>query len=288
MSSLQTQSCPHCGAITDQLVSIDAGMRVALSEAGLGSSLPEEVCSSCYEGFAGQVSQGLKLRMERDHREKNKAVMWKNRVQLVKNARALMAQKAYTEAAIQYEKYIRILELVYNLEKGQINPKVFNNSARSKEMTVIASVFWDLLRIYDTSPHYSDRMSDAAQKLSEFLPYSQIYPDVVKQADHFARSAKNPTIVREFLKTTKSQRGPCFIASAAFADQPYALELYWLRRFRDEVLRPWPTGRRLIWLYYKFSPRLARDISQSPAKTFMARWFITKMTLCLKKILKSA
>lgn len=289
MSTLQaqTKNCPHCGAITDQLISIDAGMRVGLSEAGLGNNLPEEVCSSCYEGFAGQVSQGLKLRMERDHREKNKAVMWKNRVQLVKNARALMAQKAYTEAAIQYEKYLRVLELVYSIEKGQLDPKVFNNSARSKEMTVIASVYWDLLRIYDTSPHYSERMSDAAKKLSDFLPFSQIYPDVVKQAEYFSRSAKNPSIVREFLKTTKSQRGPCFVASAAFADEPYAPELFWLRRFRDEVLRPHIIGRQLIWFYYKFSPPIARAIANSPEKTRMARWFIAKITVCLKKSLKS-
>ncbi|NJL25471.1 MAG: hypothetical protein HC902_10055 [Calothrix sp. SM1_5_4] len=44
--------------------------------------------------------------------------------------------------------------------------------------------------------------------------------------------------MRSFLKATKSRRGPCFIASAAFADDPYAVELHVLRRFRDEILRP--------------------------------------------------
>lgn len=266
---------------------IDAGMRIALKEASAGKLLPDEVCPACYESLTSDVSQGLKLRLERDQREKNKMMMWKNRVHLIKNARNLMTQKAYSEAAVQYEKYLRVLEVVYNLQKGAISPKVFNNSARSKEMTVIASVYWDLLRIYDTSPRYGDRMSTAAKKLSEFLPFSPLYPDVVKQAEAMVRSAKNPAVIRQFLKSTKSQRGPCFVASAVFEDTPNAVELYWLRRYRDEVLRPRKAGRRLIWLYYKLSPPLARALARRPRPACLVRQMITKIALQVKKSLNS-
>src|SRR5206468_2310358 len=145
---------PRCRALNDNFISIDAGMRVALSEAG-ESGLPDKVCASCFEQLTGSVSQGLKLRMERDVREKNKMLMWKNRVHLIKNARNLMNQKAYSEAAVQYEKYLRVLEVVYTLGKGELTPAVFNNSTRSKELTVVASVYWDLMRIYDTNPRYA-------------------------------------------------------------------------------------------------------------------------------------
>lgn len=266
---------------------IDAGMRLALQEASAGKAIPEEVCATCYESLTSDVSQGLKLRLERDQREKNKMMMWKNRVHLIKNARNLMTQKAYSEAAVQYEKYLRVLEVVYNLQKGELSPKVFNNSARSKEMTVLASVYWDLLRIYDTSPRYGDRMSGAAQKLSEFLPFSPLYPDIVKQAEAMVRTAKNPAVVRHFLKSTKSQRGPCFVASAAFSDSPNAVELYWLRRYRDEVLRKRKSGRRLIWLYYKLSPPLARALARHPRHAGLARRMITKIAFRLKKSLNS-
>src|SRR5687767_8290787 len=111
MSVAQASACSRCGSLNDQFVTIDAGMRLALKNAGETKEIPEKVCASCFDALTGDVSQGLKLRMERDVREKNKMMMWKNRVHLIKNARGLMNQKAYSEAAVQYEKYLRVLEV---------------------------------------------------------------------------------------------------------------------------------------------------------------------------------
>lgn len=283
----KTRPCPRCKSVGDNFIAIDTGMRVALSEAGVSGDIPPEVCPNCYDQLTSSVSQGMKLRMERDMREKNKMMMWKNRVHLIKNARGLMAQKAYSEAAVQYEKYLRVLEMVYNLKKGELSPTVFNNSTRSKEMTVIASVFWDLLRIYDTSPRYADRMRVAADKLSQFLPFSTIYPDIVKKADQFLRSAKNPEIVKDFLRKSKARRGPCFIATAVYADEPDAVELFLLRQFRDRRLRPYPLGRRAIWLYYRLSPAVAAWVSGSQLKSRVTRVLIQKIAQAVKKNLNS-
>jgi len=283
----KAQTCPRCKQLADQFFSIDTGMRLALRDAGVAEQIPDQVCPNCYEHLTGHVSQGLKLRMERDMREKNKMIMWKNRVHLIKNARGLMTQKAYSEAAVQYEKYLRVLEMVYNLKKGELSPAVFNNSSRSKELTVIASVYWDLVRIYDTSPRYAERMQSAAGKLSQFLPFSPIYPDIIKKADVFSRSAKNQAVLKNFLKNTKSKRGPCFVADAAFAADPHAPELFILRKFRDQKLRPHYLGRQLIWFYYRTSPPLAAWLAGSQPKIRLTRWLITKLAGRLKKSLKS-
>lgn len=283
-AGVQASPCPRCGALTDSFVTIDTGMRVGLESTG--EKVPDQVCPSCFDQLAGNVSQGMKLRMERDVREKNKMIMWKNRVHLIKNARNLMNQKAYSEAAVQYEKYLRVLEMVYSLKKGELSPKTFNNSTRSKELTVIASVYWDLMRIYDTSPRYGDRMMASANKCAEFLPFSTIYPDIVKKAESFGRQAKNPQVMRHFLKLVKARRGPCFIADAAFAGEPDAVELMLLRRYRDEILRKSPTGRRLIYSYYRLSPPLARWIGRSQFKSAVTRWTLTKITGLAKKSLK--
>ncbi len=285
-SSVKATPCARCGTLADEFVSIEAGLRLMIKTSTPTAEVPDQVCPSCFEALTSSVSQGLKLRMERDVREKNKMMMWKNRVHLIKNARTLMAQKAYSEAAVQYEKYLRVLEVVYSLKKGELSPAVFNNSSRSKELTVVCSVYWDLMRIYDTNPRYAEHMLKAAQKLAQFLPFSPIYPDIQKKAEAFSRQAKNPNTVRVFLKMSKSRRGPCFVASAAFADQPNAPELILLRRYRDQVLRPSAAGKNLIWMYYKVSPPVARWISRSPAKTIMARWLVTKVASLLKKSLK--
>jgi len=275
-----------CGTISDRYVTIDAKIRESLGDSG--ASLPDSICATCFEQVTSTVSQGLKLRMERDVREKNKMMMWSSRVSLVKNARSLMDQKAYSDAAVQLEKYLRVLEVVYNLNKGELSPKVFNNSTRSKELTIVASVYWDLVRIYDTSPRYGNRMAIAAAKLSEFLPFSTIYPDIVRKAETFARTCKNPNVMRSFLRATKRRRGPCFIATAAFAENPEAVELYWLRQFRDQCLRQHIWGRQVIWVYYRISPSLARRLDPQAWPTHVARWALTKMTHALTKRLKTS
>lgn len=286
--SLTPENCPLCGQTSESFYPVDTALKVALRSTGQGENLPTKVCPTCYDSLTKNVSQGVKLRMEQEAREKNKVKMWKSRVNLVKQGRSLMAQKAYSEAAVVYEKYIRVLEVVYNLKRGELSPKVFNNSQRSKEMTVIASVYWDLVRIYDTSPAYGDRMAKSAAKLAEFLPFTSIYPTVVKKAEVFARSARNPHVIKQLLKSTRSTRGPCFLATAVFEDEPYALELTVFRRFRDEHLRRSALGRRLIRLYYKSSPPLAHLIKDRPILKQILRSFLKKLSSSLIKHLKSS
>lgn len=278
MSSLKPQPCPQCANLSDTFVVIDSGMRVALQEGGVSASLPDRVCSSCYEALSGSVNQGLRLRMEQVMREKNKMMAWKSRVNLIKNARALMNQKAYSEAAVQYEKYLRVLEVVYNLKKGELTPAVFNNSSRSKELTIIASVYWDLVRIYDTSPRYGDRMQKAAIKLADFLQFSPMFPDTMKKAEAFARTCKNQAVMKTFLRATRAKRGPCFIATAAFADSPDAMELLLLRRFRDQRLRRHAFGRQMIFVYYKISPPIGRALAHSPRLRRLVRQSLTRLS----------
>ncbi len=52
----------------------------------------------------------------------------------------------------------------------------------------------------------------------------------------------------------------CFIATAVFGESPQTVTL---RRFRDRVLLPRPTGRQLIRIYYRWSPALASFIGVS-------------------------
>ncbi len=282
-----SEACPNCGQPSEVFHPVGTALKLALKSTGQGENIPTKVCPACYESLSKNVSQGVKLRMEQEIREKNKVKMWKTRVNLVKQGRALMAQKAYSEAAVVYEKYIRVLEVVFNLKRGELSPKVFNNSQRSKEMTVIASVYWDLVRIYDTSPAYGDRMNKAALKLAEFLPFTTIYPVVVKKAEGFLRSARNPQVIKQFLKNTRSSRGPCFIATATFEADSYAVELFIFRRFRDQYLRKTPLGRKFIWFYYRISPALVRVIATRPFIKQISRFLLKKLSLKVIKHLKT-
>lgn len=261
--SQETVQCPNCGQAVEKLISVDTGMRVGLSTTGMATDIPDKVCANCHESLSGKVSQGVKLRIEQENREKNKMMLWKSRVNLIKKARLLMTQKAYSEAAVAYEKYLRVLELVYNVKKGELTPDVFNKSKRSKEMTVVTSVYWDLFRIYDTSPRYGERMQNAGKKLAEFLPFTPILPDIQRKSEAFLKSSKNPNIVRNFMKSIKAGSSKCFIATAAF-ESNYAPEVTQLRRFRDNYLKTSPMGRSFVLAYYRISPPIAEALDRSP------------------------
>jgi hypothetical protein len=278
--SLQMRTCPKCGSPSTDLVDVDAGMRLILKSNGV-SELPSQVCSACYNELTSQVSQGVKLRLEQQAKEKNRHMVWKSRVNLVKHARQMMLQKAFPEAAVSYEKYIRVLEISYDLKPGELKPDVFGKTARSKELTVIATTYWDLLRIYDTSPQYRDRMSRAAQKLAEFLPYSTIAPDVIKKAQAWAASAKNPDIVREFLRLSKASSSRCFIATAAFADASHPVVCD-LREFRDRVLLRHPSGVKFVLWYYRVSPAIAHWIDRRPVARRLTQIALRMLTFLIK------
>lgn len=271
-------SCPSCGKPTSNLIKVEAGKKLAL---GLSY---DEVCADCYETLPEQVSQGFKLRQEEQRKHENKVKMWKSRVELVKQGRSLLKSKAYAEAAMCYEKYLKVLELIYEVGPGGLTPETFSNSTRSKELTVLVTVYWDLVRIYDTSPRYSDRLSAAVGKLSQFASYSPIFPNIVKKAESFVGSAKNPKVIREFLKSSNARRGGCFIATAAFGSglQPEVQTFY---QFRDQILTRTQSGQLFIRTYYKFSPFVASIINRYSFIRSAVRLPLKFLALLIKRIL---
>ena len=285
MSPPPPQKCLKCDRPAQEFVNIDAGMRVLLQNAGHGQQ-PDKVCSRCYNDLTAQASHGVKLKLEKQAKENNRHMIWKSRVNLIRSARQMMQQKSYSDAAVNYEKYLRIVEISYDLKPGQLSPQVFGNSARSKELTIIASTYWDLFRIYDGLPQHRDRMKHAGNKLTEFVPHSPIYSHIIKQAQSFVKTSKNPDLAKDFLKKSKVSGGRCFIATAAFddADHPVVIDL---RRFRDEVLLNHPSGELFVSSYYKVSPYLANLITRSGFLCCCTRCALRLIHACLKKVFLS-
>ncbi len=256
--------CPYCGDNVPSLVPVAAGMKIGLQENAQLSAVPDTVCAGCYSILTKMVSKGAALRAQQQAKEQNRLMLWRNRVNLVKKAKELLAQKSYAESAVQYEKYLRVLELVYDKKPGELSPELFASGSRQQEMTVVASVYWDLMRIYDQSPRYKDRQMTAAKKLAEFARFTPIFPHIMRKAEGLSRSGKNSDVYRFFVKASNKNRPRCFIATAAFDgyESPTVTDL---RQFRDRVLRRSRCGRIATRLYYRVSPRLAGWIDRAPS-----------------------
>ena len=256
--------CPYCTDNVPQLIRIEAGMRLRVQQSGQANTLPEAVCDGCIKILTKMISRGAVLRQEASAKEQNRLLLWRNRVGLVKQAKILLAQKNFSDAAVAFEKYLRVLEIIYETKPGGLNPGLFKNEARAQEITVISSVYWDLMRIYDTSNRYGDRQMKAAEKLAEFVRYTPIFPHIMRKADSQTRTAKNPEVFKKFLKMSNSKRPRCFIATAAF-DGVRTPTVDELCRYRDEKLKHSKFGRNLIYAYYRVSPTLAAILDSNPA-----------------------
>jgi hypothetical protein len=271
--------------MTPALYSIEAGMKLRLQQNAPNETIPDAVCGGCQKVLMRMISKGAALRAEQVAKEQHRLILWKSRVSLVKQAKLLQMQKSFAEAAIAYEKYLRVLEVVYEANAGELTPELFKNEARSPEITVIASVYWDLMRIYDTNPRQAERQRKAGEKLALFLRYSPIFPQVTRKAESLSRTAKNPEAFKHFLKISRANRPRCFIATAAF-DGVRTETVEQLCQFRDQTLRSSAVGRYFIFCYYKISPGLAHFLDQHPSLKPYIRSLLARLASATKKDLE--
>lgn len=278
------EKCPRCGLQVTELHYVDPEFEAQIQV--IGESVSGSICLACASDLRKLLSQsrgGTLLAQERA-KEAYRLDLWKNRVALIKKARDLMSGKNYSAAAVTYEKYIKVLEIVFTLKKGQtLTPKLFKDSARTSEITVVASVYWDLFRIYDTNPKYNERQHSAGKQLAAFIQYSPIYPDIIKKAEAFQKSAKNPGIVKSFIKEATQQRPKCFIATSTFGDQ-FCGEVVYLRLFRDYFLCKHALGRALVAAYYQISPSLASMIEKNPTLQKVSKCLLNGLIKCIRHI----
>lgn len=277
-------SCPNCGAKDVELQKVDSGLKLHLASTPQFQNrpVPEAVCENCYNTFSSSLSQGALLRRQQAAREQNKMMLWKSRVSLVKTAKDQMSKKQFSEAAVTYEKYLRILEIVYDKKPGQLTPELFKAKGEQQEMTVIASVYWDLMRIYDSSPRYADRQKNAADKLAEFARFTPIFPDIVKKAELHSRTGKNQATFKRFLTLSNKSRPRCFIATSAF--EYHSPEVLELTRFRDEFLAQKSFGRAFIRTYYKHSPTIAEALDRNPSFKPPVRAALRLAATCVRRL----
>lgn len=249
--------CPNCAQEVPEVYPIDLELRDKLKKIDPGYPVAVEICKSCVVDLRRRAygSGGLMLAQEKAKDDRKKK-LWSSRIALVKQGNSLMQNKLYNEAAVSYEKYLRLLEMIFDCKTGQLTPEALKESAKTAELTIIAGVYWDLLRIYDSSPQFADRQKHAAAQLAKFINYTTVYPDIMKKAEVFQRTARNPDLVRHFMNQAKKKRTRCFIATSAF-ETPNALEIHYLRSYRDNKLKNSYWGRKFVYFYYKLSPAVA-------------------------------
>jgi hypothetical protein len=76
--------------------------------------------------------------------------------------------------------------------------------------------------------------------------------------------------------------GGCFIATAIYG--PQSSEVLVLREFRDNYLLKSRFGSRLVALYYRISPPVARTIGESKMLRTLGRWILAPFTYAIERL----
>lgn len=74
----------------------------------------------------------------------------------------------------------------------------------------------------------------------------------------------------------------CFVATAAYGDED-AIEVRFLRVFRDRVLARYLWGRLFVQAYYQVSPHLAWFVERFPSVKRPARWLLDRLVLVAER-----
>lgn len=284
---MSDKKCPQCNKEVTELIRLDADLKSRL-KTDVDTTAPESVCQNCYNGFAHMLSKEAHKKSRRVAKEQHRLSLWRSRVQLIREARDRFAAKDFPGAVMAYEKYFRVLEIIYEVKSNEIQVAHFNNSARSKELVVIASAYWDLMRIYDQSKKFGKRLDQCAVKLGEFLPFTPIFSEITRKIEDYKKTAKNKEPFDKVLKLAHKGKGRCFIATAAY-ESSEAGPVVVLRRFRDIYLTANLPGRFFLRTYYFLSPPLATVLDHSSFLRQLARSILDKLAnkLDIKYNLKS-
>lgn len=273
-------TCPACGKQDPNLAKVDTGLRMTLKHDGV-TDIPDEVCSPCLKKLKKSASHGAQLRARQEAKGSQRTGLWQNRTYFVRHGRTFMRHGNYAEAAICYEKYLKILEIIFKTEKSKLEPKDFKD--RPKEITILSSVLWDLMLIYDAHSKFKKKQMEAAEILSKFLRFSPLYSSVIRKAELEYKKGKNPQVFKQFLRLCDVQSSRCFIATAAF-DSRIDPTVQTLCSFRDQVLKKNFWGRKFVYFYYRYSPSIAHYLDVKPFAKAPLRFLLQGVASLLKAI----
>lgn len=275
--------CPKCKNEVEDLLKIDVGMKLSLENEGHKELIFPQVCPKCYTELSSKISQGARLRAEKTSRDYNKKVLWKNRVDFLKQARNLMSIRAYPEAAITYEKYLKSVAIGFECKPTELAPDKFKDPRYRKELTIMTYVLWDLYKVYDTNEKYRERQLFVAEKLKEFALFNNnTQADIARKLQNYLKYTNNKKLTTELLKKVDSNLVRCFIATAAFENREQ-LEVKMLCKFRDNVLSQFKLGQIFIQFYYKVSPTIARFLDHQPIFKKPIRKILQKIAMRLNQ-----
>jgi hypothetical protein len=251
--------CESCGKSVGYLKQVDSQM----------------VCSDCSRNLKRQK---FKERYERSREAAERKViqqLFQKRIQHAKAGKNHFKKREFKKALQEYHSYLDILGRSLETEKTQIKPDQIQLPG---EQLLLASIFWDMSRMYDRDPRGDEQLKiyiGSFERFSLGFPWQRAYKKNIAYYLNWG-APKHKEIFREVGKKYGARADKCVIASVVF--HPRAAETESLRAFRDKHLENNAPGRAMVDFYYGFGPKLIPILRKSSflqkSIRFLLRLFI--------------
>ena len=207
-----------------------------------------------------------------------------NRFLTLKRAMNYSLSKNYQKAMEEYQNFFLIVAAYHNCNVGQISPSFFKKEKNITEIFLLSQAYWDLSKIYDKDPKFSGQVAKNLQKFLEFSQGTKFEYANSKMVRKYLLSAncRNKNEFEKVHKILNKNADKCFVATYCFGEDHKVTKD--LRLFKHHILR-FSWGKRLVEIYYKFSPKLLKFCIKYPFLGVPLKLFILYPILFLTYII---
>jgi hypothetical protein len=209
----------------------------------------------------------IEKQLRRQQEEQRKELL-KKRVEIAKEGIRLSHTGHTIESVRKYQQYILILEMWKKCGRDGLTLDIFDKSKELYEIVLLSGIYWDMAKLYDRAKK-ADQKQELVSYLQKYVQFSKTMPFQALSGETLRKYLGSGRCKHraEFKHAYTALTGEkCFVATSLL-DVADPMTIVRLRNFRDGSLRQSYLGRRAIFVYYRFSPKLVRILDRSP-KTF--------------------
>lgn len=219
--------------------------------------------------------------------EREKKLIFKhkfeNRITIARFGKESLDAGDYGNALHRFVEYMGIMS-EYKEVKDFFSLRIshFDSKKELTEMMMISHIFFQMARIYDASPKFSD---ECRRCLDQFVLFSTNQPYQVVNSELIRKSIKKslfrqPDLFQEAYRQIYTQSKKCYVVTFCYGSDHKITRDY--RDFKDWMLN-YTWGMNFVRFYYTYSSQIVPRWEKSLTMHFFSKLLIRPMLVLFSK-----
>jgi hypothetical protein len=276
---VEQKVCSRCKKTVPSVSPLDKGSKDKLAQKGHADLAEGQYCKVCLSYVMNEAFSTVLEKRVKIEQDKRKSELWQSRIKFLKQGKNAFQSKNTIEAVKNYSSYLLVLEKVLDIGPGELSPDFFRTIRGEKEKSIVALVYFDLMRIYDKSEPSYNNFIKCIEKVRVFALSTKEGKGILKSIEHYLNYSGEAVHKKElkklYIELNKKIKikKKCFIATYIYQDYD-CHEVRVLRYFRDNFLLRYKTTGVLVEIYYDLAPKLIPVLDRNRILKALTRIFL--------------